>query len=451
MARRALVAIIFFVSTIGALPVLDPVLLSRDTNGAAACNASCIHSIIRKTSYASAAVGMALTMMEYDSMDWCMSEQQVGWCPPTIEAVLDTIATRVSALATTNDTVSNSNCDSKCLFVKLELASRRSAIASMVWAKHKVSGGKHWAPNSTDAPDKIDRNIRLLAPSDDFKKELADAIATIQGRRSLFRRFKNAIWRPQVSGSDHYTAAAGYDILESRSDEQSKDERPKDQEPKGAADASQTFWRPRMQYLHSAPSRVHDDHWLSHPGVRQQFAEALQMFKVADLKQLESNWMKYIIEVWMHGPPTSQPKQYLDWVGVKVPDNTIPTDVLKTIRGLQVNETVWRWVKDFNPEKQLEPWEGRPDASNPDILLRGYMLQFANETSAEPCMAKDGADRAAPVIRSAWPFERTTGPAQAVLRRLHLYPTGTMKPIDWTKYNLPGNSMATPQGMRAWT
>ena len=187
MMWSALAATTTLVSTATALRTLPPALSSRDTTGSVACNASCVYSIVKKTSYASAAVGVALTseynlsttfrlcktladgrtyivVMEYESIDWCMGKD---WCPPTIEVELDSIAVQVSAMDIFNGSDSE-HCDSSCLRSKVELASRKSAIAAMLWAKGKVSGGDLPDVNTNEPPNKIEWNIRLLAPNKNF-------------------------------------------------------------------------------------------------------------------------------------------------------------------------------------------------------------------------------------------------------------------------------------------
>ena len=69
----------------------------------------------------------------------------------------------------------------------------------------------------------------------------------------------------------------------------------------------------------------------------------------------------------MLGPPTSRPPQYADWLGIDFANRTLPDEALVTLRSIEPNATVWRWVRDFDDAKTMDPFEGRPDSSNPAV------------------------------------------------------------------------------------
>lgn len=173
-----------------ALPVAPPAYQSGDVvyvlapeeSQQPACNAACVQSLLKKTSYASGAVGVMLTMSEYNSIDWCMSATNVGWCPPTVGAVLDRIATVVSSKVQTNDSKTD-DCGPDCLQRNLEAVSRRAAAVGMLWAKHKVAG-EISSSSGSGAPDTIDWSIYLLAGNVSMTEEIAEGIDA-KAKRSL--------------------------------------------------------------------------------------------------------------------------------------------------------------------------------------------------------------------------------------------------------------------------
>ncbi|KAK0899110.1 hypothetical protein LTR02_009861 [Friedmanniomyces endolithicus] len=368
-------------------------------------------------------------MLEYKSIDWCHSEDNVGWCPPTIEAILDTISINVATMAPANDTGAN-HCDHDCLRGKLELASRRAATASMLWAKHKVSGIV-WDVNSTVGPDKIDWSIRVLSPSDNFTQELKSDTAP-NDKRGLSGTIRDMLRKPRKNASPILLRGQKSGLTKPTAN-------------------SRELWEPRMQYLLSAPSRLRHDNWLAIEKVRNDFNGVLKAAHAADHFELNSSWLKYLIREWMSGPPTQELKQYVDWWGLDFTGKTLPAEALQKLRGLKVSETVWRWVEDFDTAKVIDPWEGRPDSGKPNVLLRGYQVQFRNETSNEPCYEpngkKAGSTDNAPsaVIRSAWPFERSLTKNEVVFRVPHTWPWSGARKIEYLGISPP------PAGSAIWS
>ncbi|KAK3623836.1 hypothetical protein LTR56_021390 [Elasticomyces elasticus] len=409
-------------------------------NGLHPCNASCVHSLVKKTSYSSAAVGVVLAMSEYGSVDWCHSPENIGWCPPTVEAVLDSIAINVAARKAPSDTdgthtikalmdsTVDFNCDKECLRKKLEHASRRAATAGMLWAKHKVSGVV-WDVKSELGPDKIDWAIRMLSPNDKFIEELKTDTADVAERSTGTE--KRGLPTVLDDASQHQTpsSVAGRDITEhtvlARTDGPNKTD-------------PRALWEPRMQYITSTPSRIRFDSWLGLRNIREQYEGVLRDVGGLSKLDLEGSWLKYMHDEWMSGPPTQKPKQYVDWVGADLAGKTLPAEALQKLRGATVNETVWRWVEDWNSAKAMDPWEGRPDSRKPN-----------NETSSEPVTEYNGIPdpgKTSPIIRAAWPFEMTLGKDQQPHRLPHTHPFDP-EFQRWTDIGIP----PPPKDWRTWT
>ncbi|KAK4945032.1 hypothetical protein LTR10_015709 [Elasticomyces elasticus] len=416
-------------------------------NGLHPCNASCVHSLVKKTSYSSAAVGVVLAMSEYGSTDWCHSPENIGWCPPTVEAVLDSIAINVAARKAPSDTEGTHtikalmdskvefNCDQECLRKKLEHASRRAATAGMLWAKHKVSGVV-WDVKSELGPDKIDWAIRMLSPNDKFIEELKTDTADVAERSAGTER------RDVVIGLEDAGLVTTEHTVLARTDSPNKTD-------------PRALWEPRMQYITSTPSRICFDSWLGLRNIREQYEGVLRDVGGLSKLDLEGSWLKYMHDEWMSGPPTQKPKQYVDWVGADLAGKTLPAEALQKLRGAIVNETVWRWVEDWNNAKAMDPWEGRPDSRKPNVLLRGYRMQFQNESSSEPVTEYNGIPdpgKTSPVIRAAWPFEMTLGKDQQPHRLPHAHPfdpelPSILEPNRWTDIGIS----PPPKDWRTWT
>ncbi|KAK5715179.1 hypothetical protein LTR17_016928 [Elasticomyces elasticus] len=411
-------------------------------NGLHPCNASCVHSLVKKTSYSSAAVGVVLAMSEYGSIDWCHSPENIGWCPPTVEAVLDSIAINVAARRAPSDTEGTHtikalmdstvefNCDKECLRKKLEHASRRAATAGMLWAKHKVSGVV-WDVKSTLGPDKIDWAIRMLSPNDKFIEELKTDTADVAEKRSTGTEKRGVSTVLEDTGlvTTEHTVLA-------RTDSSDKTD-------------PRALWEPRMQYITSTPSRIRFDSWLGLRNIREQYEGVLRDVGALSKLDLEGSWLKYMHDEWMSGPPTQKPKQYVDWVGADLAGKTLPAEALQKLRGATVNETVWRWVEDWNNAKAMDPWEGRPDSRKPNVLLRGYRMQFQNESSSEPVNEYNGIpdpSKTSAIIRAAWPFEMTLGKDQQPHRLPHTHPFDP-EFQRWTAIGIP----PPPKDWRTWT
>ncbi|KAK4901315.1 hypothetical protein LTR27_001873 [Elasticomyces elasticus] len=396
-------------------------------NGLHPCNASCVHSLVKKTSYSSAAVGVVLAMSEYDSVDWCHSPENIGWCPPTVEAVLDSIAINVAARKAPSDTEGTHtikalvdstvpfNCDQECLRKKLEHASRRAATAGMLWAKHKVSGVV-WDVKSTLGPDKIDWAIRMLSPNDKFIEELKTDTADVAERSTGTekRGLPTVLEDTRLVTTKHTVSA--------RTDGANKTD-------------PRALWEPRI--------------WLGLRNIREQYEGVLRDVGGLSKLDLEGSWLKYMHDEWMSGPPTQKPKQYVDWVGADLAGKTLPAEALQKLRGAIVNETVWRWVEDWNSAKAMDPWEGRPDSRKPNVLLRGYRMQFQNESSSEPVTEYNGIpdpSKTSPIIRAAWPFEMTLGKDQQPHRLPHTHPFDP-EFQRWTDIGIS----PPPKDWRTWT
>ncbi|KAK5678109.1 hypothetical protein LTS10_009278 [Elasticomyces elasticus] len=395
-------------------------------NGLHPCNASCVHSLVKKTSYSSAAVGVVLAMSEYGSTDWCHSPENIGWCPPTVEAVLDSIAINVAARKAPSDTEGTHtikalmdstvdfNCDKECLRKKLEHASRRAATAGMLWAKHKVSGVV-WDVKSELGPDKIDWAIRMLSPNDKFIEELKTDTADVAERSAGTEK------RGVVTGLEDAGLVTIEHTVSARTDSP----------------------------INKTDPELYGSRGCSLRNIREQYEGVLRDVGGLSKLDLEGSWLKYMHDEWMSGPPTQKPKQYVDWVGADLAGKTLPAEALQKLRGATVNETVWRWVEDWNSAKAMDPWEGRPDSRKPNVLLRGYRMQFQNDSSSEPVTEYNGIpdpSKTSPIIRAAWPFEMTLGKDQQPHRLPHTHPFDP-EFQRWTDIGIP----PPPKDWRTWT
>lgn len=104
----------------------------------------------------SAAAGVGSVMATFNSTAWCMSPENVYWCPDALNHTIADIARKV--IATTraeNNSVVRDGCDRACMVQGMDRVSRRAAAAAMWWAKMSVNGSS----TDIDAAKRVDWSI----------------------------------------------------------------------------------------------------------------------------------------------------------------------------------------------------------------------------------------------------------------------------------------------------
>lgn len=137
------------------------------------CDATCMRRFLYQTAFASGAAGVGMVMDAYDSAEWCVSDDNIDWCPDALNRTVSNIAGKLMDLTTIPSDPSDPTTVVKPedLLYQMEEVSRQSAIHAMIWASRTVNGTttldnvtSHLPSNgsSSDAVRKIDWMINYL-------------------------------------------------------------------------------------------------------------------------------------------------------------------------------------------------------------------------------------------------------------------------------------------------
>ncbi|KAK5123561.1 hypothetical protein LTR85_002599 [Meristemomyces frigidus] len=115
------------------------------------CDATCMRRFLYQTAYASGAAGVGLVMNAYDSAEWCVSDDNIDWCPQALNTTVSNIAGKAMNLTKISSDPSFV-CGTECLLEQAAAISRQSAIHAMVWAKKTVNGTTTWKDVKSHIP-----------------------------------------------------------------------------------------------------------------------------------------------------------------------------------------------------------------------------------------------------------------------------------------------------------
>lgn len=386
-------------------------LTPRDLTAPMACNTTCIAQVLYRTALASAAVGVALTMTEHDSVDWCTGPENIGWCPPTIRTTIDTIAADITTLYARDKTKVEGGCDANCLAASMDAVGRRAAAVSMLWAKQKVNGGKVFENEGEERKmDRVDQSIWMLTLNQ------SEPIDVTTGEKDLWAFGE----KDNEEASRKRDETATLEVPQSAADIYAVGAQPL--EPRGTVTNG-------IRYLLSMPHVLFKV--LSRPGVAQEEAiardpwlkdPAYRVFLDVILPQTtyieqvgpsvghgQASWLRYMWWKWFRAPPTTVVEHYLDFVkasGLDFAEQGAPFEFVHDIYDAKVSDNIWEWVEDSDPNVQMDAWEGRATSLDsggelPEEVSRGFQMQFKGREHQEPVRDSWGN----PKIRMAEPLE----------------------------------------------
>lgn len=151
-------------------------------NSSQPCDSDCVHRILYRTAYSSAASGVTEVLTACEAIDWCANDNK-DWCPDAVNSTVS--ATAGHAIGAVS--VDFHSCGDACLLSLLATIGQTSAVSAMRWAESLMNGDMGQCVNQTQI-QKLRQTIWYLGqqrPAVVDQEVLANAMAASPSNVSI--------------------------------------------------------------------------------------------------------------------------------------------------------------------------------------------------------------------------------------------------------------------------